>query len=78
MLLVWATLAVVPGEARSWPPSFHRCPGPALARGRHLRPVGVATQNPELRARFTGDPKHVVNFMRFIAQEVREIMAQLG
>ncbi len=41
-------------------------------------PVGVATQNPKLRARFTGDPEHVVNFMRFVAQELREIMAQLG
>ena len=41
-------------------------------------PVGVATQNPELRAKFTGDPQHVVNFMRFIAQELREYMAQLG
>ena len=41
-------------------------------------PVGVATQNPELRKRFTGDPAHVVNFMRFVAQELREIMAQLG
>jgi glutamate synthase (ferredoxin) len=41
-------------------------------------PVGVATQNPKLRARFTGDPDHVVNFMRFIAQELREIMAKLG
>ncbi|HEX5036667.1 MAG TPA: glutamate synthase large subunit [bacterium] len=41
-------------------------------------PVGVATQNPELRKKFTGDPAHVVNFMRFIAQEMREIMAKLG
>ena len=41
-------------------------------------PVGVATQDPELRARFAGDPEHVVNFMRFIAQEVREHMARLG
>ncbi|GAB4544687.1 MAG: glutamate synthase large subunit [Anaerolineae bacterium] len=41
-------------------------------------PVGVATQNPELRAKFTGDPQHVVNFMRFVAQEVRELMARLG
>ncbi len=41
-------------------------------------PVGVATQNPELRAKFDGEPEHVVNFMRFIAREVREIMAQLG
>jgi glutamate synthase (ferredoxin) len=41
-------------------------------------PVGVATQNPELRKKFAGDPQHVVNFMTFIAQDVREIMAQLG
>jgi glutamate synthase (ferredoxin) len=41
-------------------------------------PVGVATQNPELRAKFTGDPEHTVNFMKFIAEEVRELMAQLG
>jgi glutamate synthase (ferredoxin) len=41
-------------------------------------PVGVATQDPELRKHFMGDPNHVVNFMRFIAQEMREWMAQLG
>ena len=41
-------------------------------------PVGVATQNPELRKCFRGKPEYVVNFMRFIAQELREIMAQLG
>jgi glutamate synthase (ferredoxin) len=41
-------------------------------------PVGVATQNPELRKNFTGDPSYVVNFMCFVAQEVRELMAQLG
>ncbi|SEK64876.1 glutamate synthase (ferredoxin) [Pseudobutyrivibrio ruminis] len=41
-------------------------------------PVGVATQNPELRKRFTGKPEYVVNFMRFIAQELREYMAELG
>ena len=41
-------------------------------------PVGVATQNPLLRKNFTGDPAHVVNFMSFIGQEVRELMAQLG
>ncbi|MFZ5590500.1 MAG: glutamate synthase large subunit [Bacillota bacterium] len=41
-------------------------------------PVGIATQNPELRKNFRGDPQHVVNLMRFIAQEVREIMAELG
>src|SRR5207302_8348845 len=41
-------------------------------------PVGVATQNPELREKFAGDPAHVVNFMHFIAQEMREHMAELG
>ncbi|WP_138442860.1 glutamate synthase large subunit [Sinomonas susongensis] len=41
-------------------------------------PVGVATQNPELRARFTGKPEFVVNFFEFIAEEIREILAQLG
>jgi glutamate synthase domain-containing protein 3 len=41
-------------------------------------PVGVATQNPELRAKFTGNADHVVTFMKFIAQEMREVMAQLG
>ncbi len=41
-------------------------------------PVGVATQNPELRKKFSGRPEFVVNFMEFIAQEVREYLAQLG
>ncbi len=41
-------------------------------------PVGVATQNPELRKRFRGKPEYVVNFMRFIAQDLREHMAKLG
>ncbi|MDN5413447.1 MAG: glutamate synthase large subunit, partial [Lactococcus raffinolactis] len=41
-------------------------------------PVGVATQNPELRAHFAGKPEHVVNGMKFLAQELREIMADLG
>jgi glutamate synthase (NADPH/NADH) large chain len=41
-------------------------------------PVGIATQNPDLRARFTGRPEFVVNFFEFIAEEVRELMAQLG
>lgn len=41
-------------------------------------PVGVATQNPELRKNFTGDPAHIVNYLRFIAEELREIMAELG
>ncbi|MCQ2506533.1 MAG: glutamate synthase large subunit [Lachnospiraceae bacterium] len=41
-------------------------------------PVGIATQNPELRKRFAGKPEYIVNFMTFIAEELREIMAELG
>ena len=41
-------------------------------------PAGVATQNPELRKRFKGKPEYIINFMRFIAQEMREYMAKLG
>lgn len=41
-------------------------------------PVGVATQNPELRQRFTGKPEYIVTFFEYIAQEVREILAELG
>lgn len=54
--------------------------GCVMMRACHLDtcPVGVATQNPELRAKFIGSPDHVVNFMLFIAEEVREYMAKLG
>jgi len=54
--------------------------GCIMMRVCHLNtcPVGVATQDPELRKNFQGDPNDAVNFMRFIAQEVREIMASLG
>ena len=54
--------------------------GCVLMRVCHLDtcPVGVATQNPELRRRFTGKPEFVVNFFEFLAQEVREYLAQLG
>lgn len=41
-------------------------------------PVGIATQNPELRKRFVGKPEYVMHYMEFIAQEMREYMAQLG
>src|SRR5690606_16558519 len=41
-------------------------------------PVGIATQDPELRKRFSGKPEHVINFLFFIAEEIREIMASLG
>ncbi|CAM5724826.1 glutamate synthase large subunit [Streptomyces violaceorubidus] len=41
-------------------------------------PVGIATQNPTLRERFTGKAEYIVNFFQFIAEEVREILAELG
>src|SRR5438034_2950054 len=54
--------------------------GCILMRVCHLNtcPVGVATQDPKLRKKFTGSPDHAVNFMKFVAQEVRELMAELG
>jgi glutamate synthase (NADPH/NADH) large chain len=54
--------------------------GCIMMRKCHLNtcPVGVATQDPELRKRFTGEPEHVINFMVFIAEEVRALMAELG
>ncbi len=54
--------------------------GCIMMRVCHLNtcPVGIATQNPELRKKFEGKPEHVVNYMYFVAQELREIMAQLG
>ena len=54
--------------------------GCIMMRKCHLNtcPVGVATQNPELRALFTGKPEHVVNLFTFLAEELREIMAELG
>jgi glutamate synthase (ferredoxin) len=54
--------------------------GCVMMRVCHLNtcPVGIATQDPELRRRFAGKPEHVVNFFRFVAEEVRELMAQLG
>jgi glutamate synthase domain-containing protein 2/glutamate synthase domain-containing protein 1/glutamate synthase domain-containing protein 3 len=54
--------------------------GCIMMRACHLNtcPVGIATQDPELRRRFKGTPEHVVNFFFFVAQEVREILASLG
>ena len=54
--------------------------GCIMMRKCHLNtcPVGVATQDPELRKKFTGQPEHVVNFFFFVAEEVRELMASLG
>ncbi len=54
--------------------------GCVMMRACHLNtcPVGIATQDPVLRARFAGTPEHVVNFFFFVAEEVRQIMARLG
>jgi glutamate synthase (ferredoxin) len=54
--------------------------GCIMMRACHLNtcPVGIATQDPELRKNFKGTPEHVINFMYFIAEELREIMSQLG
>ena len=54
--------------------------GCIMMRVCHLNtcPVGIATQDPRLRAKYSGDPGHVVNYFRFVAEEVRELMAQLG
>jgi len=54
--------------------------GCVMMRKCHLNtcPVGIATQDPVLRARFTGTPEHVINYFFFVAEELREIMAQLG
>ncbi len=54
--------------------------GCIMMRKCHLNtcPVGIATQDPVLRKRFTGQPEHVINFFFFVAEEVRELMAQLG
>jgi glutamate synthase domain-containing protein 2/glutamate synthase domain-containing protein 1/glutamate synthase domain-containing protein 3 len=54
--------------------------GCIMMRVCHLNtcPVGIATQDPELRKKFSGKPEHVINFLFFVAEEVREIMAELG
>ncbi|RYE07124.1 MAG: glutamate synthase large subunit [Hyphomicrobiales bacterium] len=54
--------------------------GCVMMRKCHLNtcPVGIATQDPVLRARFTGKPEHVINYLFFVAEEVRELMAELG
>ena len=70
----------------SAPTSSASQPRPLIAAGCimmrkcHLNtcPVGVATQDPELRKRFTGKPEHVINYFFFVAEEVRELMAALG
>lgn len=65
---------------------FSFCTGPLIALGcqmyrvcnRNTCPVGICTQNEKLRKRFAGKPEYVENFMRFVAEDLREIMARLG
>src|SRR5690606_19554888 len=54
--------------------------GCIMMRKCHLNtcPVGIATQDPELRKKFTGKPEHVVNYLFMVAEEARQLMAQLG
>ena len=54
--------------------------GCVMMRVCHLNtcPVGIATQDPELRKKFAGKPEHLINLMRFLAEDLREIMARLG
>ena len=56
------------------------CIGCVMMRQCHSNtcPMGVATQDPELRKRFAGKPEYIINFLRFVAQEVREYLASLG
>ena len=77
---MWSSPRCSARKNSALPPTALVTLGCIMMRVCHLNtcPVGVATQNPELRKKFTGDPAHVVNFMRFIAQEMRELMAELG
>lgn len=75
-----AVAALLGGEEFGFGTSALITLGCIMMRVCHLDtcPVGIATQNPELRHKFTGDPEYVVNFMKFIAQDLREYMAKLG
>ncbi|SMO54728.1 glutamate synthase (ferredoxin) [Fodinibius sediminis] len=75
-----AVAALLGGEEFGFGTSALITLGCIMMRVCHLDtcPVGIATQNPELRHKFTGDPAYVVNFMKFVAQELREYMAKLG
>ena len=76
----WSSPRCSAPRSSASPPRRWWCRGCVMMRVCHLDtcPVGVATQNPELRKRFTGKPEYVVNFFEFIAQEVREYLAELG
>src|SRR5699024_293808 len=75
-----AVAALLGGEEFGFGTSALITLGCIMMRVCHLDtcPVGIATQNPELRHKFTGDPEYVVNFMQFIARDLREYMAKLG
>jgi glutamate synthase (ferredoxin) len=75
-----AVAALLGGEEFGFGTSALVTLGCIMMRVCHLDtcPVGIATQNPELRHKFTGDPQYVVNFMKFVAQDLREYMAKLG
>ncbi len=75
-----AVAALLGAEEFGFGSSVLVCMGCVMVRKCHMNtcPVGIATQDPELRKRFAGKPEHVENFMRFIAQELREYMAELG
>ena len=76
----WSSRALLGAEEFGFSTAPLVAVGCIMMRVCHLNtcPVGVATQDPELRKKFTGTPEHAVNFMRFVATEVRELMAQLG
>jgi len=75
-----AVAALLGGEEFGFGTSALITLGCIMMRVCHLNtcPVGVATQDPELREKFMGDPQYVVNFMKFVAQELREYMAKIG
>jgi len=75
-----AVAALLGGEEYGFGTSALVTLGCIMMRVCHLNtcPVGIATQDPELREKFTGDPEYVVNFMKFVAQDLREHMATLG
>ncbi len=75
-----AVAALLGGEEFGFGTSALVTLGCIMMRVCHLNtcPVGIATQDPELREKFTGDPEYVVNFMKFVARDLREYMAQLG
>ncbi|MGM0545810.1 MAG: glutamate synthase large subunit [Bacteroidota bacterium] len=75
-----AVAALLGGEEFGFGTSALITLGCIMMRVCHLNtcPIGIATQDPELREKFTGDPQYVVNFMKFVAQDLREHMANLG